>query len=47
MPAGSLLAGGTAQFIGAPATVEIMGFLVILLALAIAAWMPIIRKIEA
>jgi MFS family permease len=46
MPAGSLLAGATAQFIGAPATVEIMGFLVILLALAIAFGMPIIRKIE-
>jgi MFS family permease len=46
MPAGSLLAGATAQFIGAPATVEIMGFLVILLALAIGFGMPIIRKIE-
>jgi MFS family permease len=46
MPAGSLLAGATAQFIGAPATVEIMGFLVIILALAIGFGMPIIRKIE-
>jgi MFS family permease len=46
MPAGSLLAGATAQFIGAPATMEIMGFIVILLALAIGFGMPIIRKIE-
>jgi MFS family permease len=46
MPAGSLLTGVSAHFVGAPATVSAMGVIVIILALCVAWRIPIIRKIE-
>lgn len=46
MPAGSLLGGVTAHFIGAPSTVSAMGVIVIVLALCVAWRIPIIRRIE-
>ena len=45
MPAGSLMAGVTAHFIGAPATVSMMGSMVIVLALLVAWRVPLIRKL--
>lgn len=45
MPAGSLFAGVAAHFIGAPATVSVMGSVVILLALLVAWRVPILRKL--
>ncbi len=45
MPAGSLFAGVAAHFIGAPATVSVMGSVVILLALLVAWRAPILRKL--
>lgn len=47
MPLGALLAGVTAHFVGAPATVSMMGSVVILLALLVAWRVPLIRNIEA
>lgn len=46
MPAGALMAGVTAHFAGAPATVSTMGFIVIFLALLVAWRVPIIRDLE-
>ncbi|MBI2986034.1 MAG: MFS transporter [Deltaproteobacteria bacterium] len=46
-PAGSLLAGVTAHFIGAPATVGMMGLIVIILAVLVAWRVPVIRKLKA
>ena len=46
-PAGSLLAGVTAHFIGAPATVGMMGLIVIILAVLVAWRVPLIRKLKA
>ena len=46
MPAGALLAGTSAHFIGAPATTGFMGFAVVLLG-AILAWrVPLIRRVQ-
>lgn len=47
MPAGALFAGVTAHFIGAPATVSMMGAVVIILALLVAWRVPLIRKLES
>ena len=46
MPAGSMLAGVTAHFIGAPATVSFMGLIVIILAVLLAWRVPIIRRMQ-
>jgi MFS family permease len=46
IPLGSLFSGVTAHFIGAPATVAIMGLLVILLAAFLGWWTPLLRRIE-
>ncbi len=46
MPAGALLAGTSAHFIGAPATTGLMGFAVFLLAIILAWRMPAIRRVE-
>jgi predicted MFS family arabinose efflux permease len=46
MPAGALLAGTSAHFIGAPATTGIMGFAVFLLGIFLAWRMPVIRRVE-
>jgi MFS transporter, DHA1 family, staphyloferrin A biosynthesis exporter len=46
MPAGALLAGTSAHFIGAPATTGLMGFAVFLLAIVLAWRVPVIRRIE-
>jgi sugar phosphate permease len=43
MPAGALMAGVSAHFVGAPATVSAMGLLVILLALLVAWLAPVVR----
>jgi hypothetical protein len=43
MPAGALLAGVMAHFIGAPATVSAMGGTVILLAILVAWLAPVVR----
>jgi MFS family permease len=45
MPAGSLLAGASAHFIGAPATTGLMGFSVLLLGILLAWRVPIIRRV--
>ena len=47
MPAGALFAGITAHFIGAPATVSMMGAIVIVLAMVVAWRVPLIRKLES
>ena len=47
MPLGALMAGVTAHLVGAPATVSMMGSVVILLALVVAWRVPLLRKIEA
>jgi len=47
MPAGALFAGVTAHFVGAPATVSMMGAIVIVLALVVAWRVPLIRKLES
>ena len=46
MPVGALMAGVTAHFIGAPATVWMMGSVVILLAVVVAWRVPLLREIE-
>ena len=46
MPAGSLMAGVTAHFIGAPATVSLMGLIVIVLAVLVAWRVPLIRRLK-
>jgi Transmembrane secretion effector len=46
MPAGALLAGTSAHFIGAPATTGIMGFAVILLGIYLAWRVPVVRRVE-
>jgi MFS family permease len=46
MPAGALLAGMSAHFIGAPATTGLMGFAVLLLGIIVAWRMPVIRRVE-
>ena len=46
MPAGALFAGVTAHFIGAPATVSMMGAIVIVLVLVVAWRVPLIRALE-
>jgi sugar phosphate permease len=43
MPVGSLLAGVSAHYIGAPATVSLMGATVIVLALLVAWLAPVVR----
>jgi hypothetical protein len=43
MPVGSLLAGVSAHYIGAPATVSLMGATVIMLALLVAWLAPVVR----
>ena len=45
IPVGSLFAGVTAHFVGAPATVSLMGSVVILLALLVAWRVPLLRKL--
>lgn len=45
MPAGALLAGTSAHFIGAPATTGLMGFAVFLLGIFLAWRMPVIRRV--
>jgi hypothetical protein len=45
MPAGALLAGTSAHFIGAPATTGIMGFAVLLLAISLAWRVPLLRRV--
>ncbi len=47
MPAGALFAGVTAHFVGAPATVSMMGAIVIVLALVVAWRVPLIRRLES
>jgi MFS family permease len=47
MPAGSLLAGASAHFIGAPATTGLMGFSVFLLGILLLWRVPVIRRIGA
>jgi len=47
MPLGALFAGVSAHFIGAPATVSVMGCVVVLLALLVAWRVPLIRNIRA
>jgi MFS-type transporter involved in bile tolerance (Atg22 family) len=46
MPAGALMAGVTAHFVGAPVTVGIMGLVVIVLALVVAWRVPLLREFE-
>ncbi len=46
MPAGALFAGITAHFIGAPATVSMMGLIVIVLAVLVAWRVPLIRRLK-
>jgi MFS family permease len=46
MPAGALLAGTSAHFIGAPATTGLMGSAVFLLAVVLAWRVPVIRRVE-
>jgi MFS family permease len=46
MPAGALLAGISAHFIGAPATMSWMGSVVFLLAVVLAWRVPLIREVE-
>jgi predicted MFS family arabinose efflux permease len=46
MPAGALMAGVTAHFVGAPVTVGIMGLVVIVLALVVAWSVPLLREFE-
>jgi hypothetical protein len=46
MPAGALLAGISAHFIGAPATTGLMGSAVFLLAIVIAWRVPTVRRVE-
>jgi MFS family permease len=46
MPAGALLAGTSAHFIGAPATTALMGSTVFFLALFLAWRVPLIRQVE-
>jgi MFS transporter, DHA1 family, staphyloferrin A biosynthesis exporter len=46
MPLGALMAGVTSHLIGAPGTVAMMGSVVILLALAVAWRVPLLREIE-
>jgi MFS family permease len=46
MPAGALLAGASAHFIGAPATTGLMGFAVFLLAIVLAWRVPVVRRVE-
>jgi MFS family permease len=46
MPLGAMFAGTSAHFIGAPVTVALMGAIVIVLALLVAAAIPAIRKLE-
>jgi MFS family permease len=45
MPAGALLAGTSAHFIGAPATTGLMGFAVLLLAISLAWRVPLLRRV--
>jgi MFS family permease len=45
MPAGALIAGVSAHYIGAPATVSYMGITVILLALLVAWRAPVVRRL--
>ena len=45
MPVGSLLAGVSAHYIGAPATVSLMGATVIVLALTLAWLAPVVRRL--
>lgn len=45
MPAGALLAGVSAHFIGAPATVSYMGVIVIVLAMLLASRAPVMRNL--
>ena len=47
IPVGSLFAGVTAHFVGAPATVSLMGSVVILLALLVAWRVPLLRKLAS
>ena len=47
MPAGALFAGITAHFAGAPATVAMMGALVVVLSLTVAWKVPAIRSLDA
>lgn len=47
IPAGSLLAGVTAHYVGAPGTVTLMGLIVILLTMLVARRVPLIRQIES
>jgi Na+-transporting NADH:ubiquinone oxidoreductase subunit NqrB len=47
MPLGALFAGATAHFIGAPATVAIMGAMVIVLTGFVAWRIPAIRRLES
>src|SRR5262245_26685931 len=46
MPAGALLAGTSAHFIGAPATTGLMGSAVILLGIYLAWRVPVVRRVE-
>jgi MFS family permease len=46
MPAGAMLAGTSAHFIGAPATTGLMGFSVVLLGIVLAWRVPLIRRLE-
>jgi MFS family permease len=46
MPAGALLAGTSAHFIGAPATTGLMGFAVVLLGIILAWRVPLIRRVQ-
>lgn len=46
MPVGALMAGVTAHFVGAPATVGTMGSIVILLAMIVVWRVPLLRKVE-
>ncbi len=46
-PAGALLAGVSAHFIGAPHTVAAMGAIVLVLAAVVAAFLPGLRKVRA
>ncbi|HWP56662.1 MAG TPA: MFS transporter [Candidatus Acidoferrales bacterium] len=46
MPAGALLAGTSAHFIGAPATTGLMGSAVLLLGIYLALRVPVIRRVQ-
>ena len=46
-PAGAMLAGISAHFIGAPHTVLAMGVIVLVLAAVVVAFMPSLRKVRA